>query len=256
MRLLVLILISIFSLPSLAEKLSSPLVLSQGSAGGASLKEDFSYVINPATVGFQRRTKGAIAYSFKQKQKTVLVSFLDRKTNLPLAFTYQRFWSNSLKKPDKQTLLFSSGLQLSSFFSLGLTVEKEVKKPNWNGSVGSLLVLGEQLSIAFFMDQLLKIDDQDQKIMSLALYYNWKEFFSTKVDVSRTAQKEWIFKGGLESLFQNFLSIRLGGIWAYKKQKGWVSGGLAFYSPRLLLEYSLETDHKNYQHAVVLNLYI
>ena len=65
-----------FPLVSQAKReLSSPLFLSQGGAGGASLKEDFSYLINPATMGFQKKAKGVLSYSFNQSRQTALVSF-------------------------------------------------------------------------------------------------------------------------------------------------------------------------------------
>lgn len=241
----------------LATELSPPLFLSQGGAGGASLKEDFSYLINPAVMGFQRRTKGALAYSFKQNRKTALLSFVDLKTKLPMAFTYQRFWSDSFKKSEKDTMLFSSGFRLSPYFSFGINVEQDRKSSEWNGGIGSVLLLSNQLSLALFLNQILKKENKNQRALSLAFYYNWKNFLSAKVDISRSANRqEWVFKGGLESLFQNFLSIRLGGLYLYETQKGRISGGIAFYSPRILLEYSVEADQKTYQQALVLNLQI
>ena len=243
-------------LTSPAEELSAPLFLSQGGAGGASLKEDFSYLINPATIGFQKKIKTVVSYSFKQKKQTALFSFLDLKTKFPLAFTYQRFWSNSFNKSEKDKMLLSSGFKISPYLSLGVTVEKELKPSVWNGNLGSVLRLSNQLSTALFINQVLKKENKNQRALSIAFYYNWKHFFSTRLDITKPAGKEWIVKGGFESVFQNFLSVRIGGTWFHTTQNGLISGGLAFYSPKLLLEYSVETDQKTYQQAVVLSLQI
>ena len=239
-----------------AEEFSSPVFLSQGGAGGASLKEDLSYLINPATIGFQNKTKGAVSYSFKKKKQTAFLSFLDLKTKFPLAVTYQRFWSDSFRKSEKDKVLISSGFPASPYLSLGFTLEKELKPSVWNGSLGSVLRLGNQLSLALFLNQILKKDNKNQRVLSIAFYYNWKHFFSTQLDISKTAHQQWIFKGGLESIFQNFFSVRLGGTWFQKTQTGLISGGLAFYSPKLLLEYSVQTEQKIYQQAITLILRI
>ena len=233
-------------------ELSSPLFLSQGGTGGASLQEDFSYLINPAVMGFQKKTKGALSYSFKQKQQTALISLLDLKTKFPMAITYQRFWSDSFKKSEADKIFLSSGFKVAPHMSIGFTVERELKKSLWNGGLGSIFKLGNQTSLALFVNQILKQKKKNNRVLSLAVYHNWQSFFSTKLDISRTAQKEWVFRGGLESLFQTFFAIRLGGTWFQKKQKGLISGGIAFYSPRLWLEYSAEKDEEIYQQAVVL----
>ena len=238
------------------DELSSPVFLSQGGAGGASLKENLSYLINPATMGFQNKAKGSVSYSFKTNKQTVLLSFLDLKTKIPLALTYQRFWSDSFRNSEKDKVFISSGFQASPYLSLGFTLEKELKPSVWNGSLGSVLRLGNQLSCALFLNQILKMDNKNQRSLSIAFYYNWKHFFSTQLDISKTAHQQWIFRGGLESVFQKFFSVRLGGTWLQKTQAGLISGGVAFYSPKLLLEYSVQTDQKIYQQAVTLTLRI
>ena len=242
-------------------ELSSPVLLSQGGAGGASLKEDFSYLINPATMGFQKKTKGALAYSFKSNnlkpnKQLALFSFLDLKTKVPLAITYQRTWTDSFKKSETNKMLFSSGFRVAPYLSIGLTVEKELKKSSWNGGLGSVFKFGNQTSMALFLNQILKKENKNQRALSLAFYHYWKPFFSTQLDITKTAHRKWIFRGGLESFFQKFLSVRLGGTWLQKTQRGLISGGLAFHSPKLRLEYGIEKDEKQYQHAVLLILQI
>ena len=245
-------LLLICPLPGNANSLSPIFSLSQGGAGGASLKEDMSYLINPATMGFQNKLKGAVLYSFKQKQKTALASFLDIKTKLPLAITYQRFWSDSFRRSGKDKMFISSGFKISPNLSLGLTVERELQPSLWNGNIGSVLKLGNQMSLALFLNQILKIKNQNRRSLTMAFYYDWRHFFSTHLDISKTARKEWIFRGGMESFFHDFLSIRFGGVWFQKMQKGLVSGGLTFQSPKLILEYSIQKDEDIYQQAIAL----
>lgn len=253
MSLIFSILVWVYPFFSQAE-LASPFFLSQGGAGGASLKEDFSYLINPATMGFQNKTKGALAYSFQAKNQTALFSFLDLKTKFPLAVTYQRFWSDSFQKSEKDIMFVSSGFKVAPYLSIGFTVEKDLKKTLWNGGLGSVLKLGNQMSMALFLNQILKKKNKNQRALSFAVYHNWKSFLSSKLDITKTAHQKWIFRGGLESFFQNFFSVRLGGIWFQKTQRRLISGGLAFHSPKLRLEYSVEKDEKQYQQAFVLIL--
>lgn len=229
---------------SVKKGLSSPLFLSQGGAGGASLSEDFSYLINPATIGFQNKTKAAMAASLKKQEKTLLLSFLDLNTRWPMAITYQRDWSNSFQNHEKDKVTVSSGLKIAPYVSLGLAIERELKTSAWNGSLGSVFRMGEHLSLALYLDRILKTKGVNERLLSLAFFYKWKHFFQTRLDVSRTAKEEWIFRGGLKSFFHNYLSLQLGGTWWDKKKQALVSGGVAFNSPRFFLEYSLETSLK------------
>ncbi len=245
----------ISSMSGYAEELSSPVFLGRAGAGGASLKEDFSYLINPATIGFQQQSKGALAYSFKKNKKLALLSLLDNQTKIPVAISYQRAWSDSFKKRDRDKMLFSSGFKVLPYLSLGLTVEKGLKPSEWNGALGSVLRMGE-LSLSLLFSPILKKENKNQRALSLAFYYDWKNFFSTYLDVSKTAHQSWIFKGGLESSFRSFLSVRLGGLWRNKDQEGIISGGLAFFSPKLSLEYSIQKDQRAYQQAIWLSLRI
>ena len=253
----------LFCLTATGEELSQSFSLSQGGAGGASLREDMSYLLNPALLGFQRRTKGAVAYSVKNQRQTVSASFLDLKTKLPMAFTYQRAWSESFRKSVENNFLIHSGLRLSPFLSIGASVQRELKSSHWNFNLGSMLRLSADLGLAVFLDKALKEEKAKQRVLSAALYHRWKSFFSTQIDFSRTEQKTWILRGGLRSLFHPFFSVQLGGRLyfeddsAFRKIKnGWLSGGLSFHSPRLLLEYGVETDQKSYQHSIALMLRI
>ena len=253
----------LFALTAGAEELSHPFFLSQGGSGGASLREDMSYLLNPALLGFQRRTKGAVSYSFKRKQQSTAVSFLDLKSKLPVAFSYQRDWTDSFRNSTKNNFFIHSGLRLSSSLALGAGIQKELKLSYWNFNLGSVLKLSPELSLALFLDKVLKEERAKQRVLTVALYHHWRSFFSTQIDFSRTEQRTWILKGGLRSLFNPFFSLQLGGRayfedeTAFRKiKKSFLSGGVSFHSPKFLLEYGAETDHKTYQHSITLLLQI
>ena len=253
----------LFCLTATAEELTPPFFLSQGGSGGANLREDASYLLNPALLGFHRKTKGAVAYSFREKQQTVVVSFLDLKTKLPIALTYQRAWSKSFRQSEENSLFIHSGLRVSPHLSLGVSVHKELKLSYWNFNLAGALRLSPHLGLAVFLDKVLEREKAKQRVLTTALYHSWKNFFSTQVDFSRTEQRTWILKGGLTSLFHPFFSVKLGGRvyfeddTAFRKiEQGFLSGGVSFHSPKLLLEYGIETSQKIYQHSINLLLRI
>ena len=243
-----------------AENLSHPFFLSQAGSGGASLREDMSYLINPSLLGFQKRTKGAISYSFKKKQQSAIASFLDLQTKLPMAISYQRLWSHSFKESAKDQFFVHSGFRVSPYFSLGARAQRGIKQSDWNFGLAGTLRLNSTLALALFLDEFL---DYRERILSVALYHQWRRFFSTQIDLSRTEQKIWILKGGLRSLFHPYFSVQLGGRTYFEDNKlfnkieeAFLSAGLSFHSPRLVLEYGLETNQKNYQHSLTLLLRI
>ena len=251
-------LILVFNLPLQlkAKELSSPLFLSQGGAGGASLEEDFSYLINPATMGFQKKIKGALSYSFKQSRQTALVSFADLKSKFPLAISYQRFWSDSFKDSARDKMLLSSGFKISPSLSFGFSAERETKPSAWNGGLGSVFKWSDHLSLALFLNRILEVEEKSQRSLSFAVYHQWKNFFSARVDISLSAHQKWVFRGGLETLLRDFLSLRLGGAWIEKTSQTFISGGLVLTGPKMLLEYSVEKDQSAYQQALSLILRI
>lgn len=243
--------------------LSHPFFLSQGGSGGASLREDMSYLLNPALLGFQTKTKGALSYSFRRQHQILMASVLDLKSKLPVAVTYQRAWFESFRKSSEDKLFIHSGFRLSKSLSLGLSVQRELKLSQWNFNLAGAFRLDPHLALAVFLDKVLEEEKGNQRVLSFALYHRWKSFFSTQIDFSRTEQQKWILKGGFRSLFHPLFSLQLGGR-AYfeddsafrKIERSFLSGGLSFHSPKLLLEYGIESDKRIYQHSITLLLRI
>ena len=190
----------IFSPFYISAQLSKPLFLSQAGAGGASLQEDFSFLLNPATISLQTKNKGALAYTFKKQKQKAFFSFADLKTQIPLALSYQREWSQSFKKSEKETLFFTSGLKLSPYFGLGAAVEKDLKTSTWNGSIGSILRLGNQMGLALFLNDIFEKKNKKERSISLALYYKWKILWLQKLTSLNTLNKN----GSTEELWKVF----------------------------------------------------
>ena len=216
--------------------LSHPLFLSQGGAGGASLKEDFSHLINPATMAFQKRTKAAVSYSFAKDNKTALFSVADMKVKVPLSVTYQRDWSHSLKKSDRDKLSVGSGFKILPYLSLGVSVEKDLKKGgwhSWNGGAGSLLRLNSQLSTALFLTNILRANNKNRRSLSLAVYHNWENFFSTKIDVSMTAHQKWVLPGRFGKPISKFFLCPVRGSLDSQKPEMACVGRIEFSKPKV-----------------------
>jgi len=239
------------------QNLQHPFFLSVSGSGGASLSEDFSYLINPALLAFHKKKLVGAAYSFKDKDQTLVFSIGDNKTKIPLALTYQRWWSDSFQKGTKNTIFFSSGFKLTNYFSLGFNIESNTESSvKGNFSLGSFLRLNSQFGLAVFVDKALKEKENNLRVLTLSSSYHWKNFFSLYSDLSRSARKDWILKAGLESLFHPLFSFQLGGL-AFMKdlkfketQSYLLSGGLSFLSPKFVLKYGLQTDTTKHQHSV------
>ena len=235
--------------------MSHPVFLSRGGAGGASLKEGPSYLINPASMAFQQNSRMTVAYSFKKKHKMALISFLDKKTNLPLALSYSRFWSKSFSKKDKATVLASSGFKILPLWSIGLSLEKELKKSVWRGGLGTVLNAENLFSVAALWSPSW-IKKRKQSSFTFSAYHQLKGIAFFQLDAVKPPGQKWIFRGGVESAFHNYFSLRAGGAWFQETKEQRLSGGLAFLSPRFALEYGLEKSGAHYQHALVFTVKI
>ena len=241
------------------EGLSPPFHLAFGGAGSASLKEGFSYLLNPAALGFHRKSKSAAAYTTKNGKQIGALSFMDLSAGLPLSLTYSRFWSSRFLKSDEDHLSVSAGGLTASWLSLGITVHRvryraEKGKTLWNGDIGSLLRLGESAGLSFTLRRLLVNEKGNRRKGTVGLYLRKAPAFQGYMDVSHSKAERWLLRGGAETIFQKFLAIRGGASWSVKKKRGLVSGGIAFYGPRLQMDYSLEKDRRIWQHAFAAKL--
>ena len=243
-----------------ASPLSPPLSMAFGGAGSASFREDFSYLLNPAALGFHRKSKSAIAYTAKGGRQAGVLSFMDLRSGLPVSLTYRRFWSSRFLKSDEDHFSAAAGAAMARWLSMGVTVRriKEAgrEKPLWNGDIGSLFRLGRGMGLAFTLKRLLVNERGSAREGVLGLYLNRARMFQGYADASYSKDGQWVIKGGAETVFQKFLAIRGGGSYSLKRKQGQAAGGIAFYGPRLQIGYSLERGQaaSSWQHAFAARL--
>ncbi len=259
MKYLLLLLLSIGH-TSLA-RLSPPFHLSYNGSGVASLSEDFSHLLNPAALGFHRRSKSAIAYSIKNKHQMTSLVFTDLKTGIPLGINYERYWSSRLTKSDIDRVHVSMGAAVTPFLSLGATIHRETlkkitKEVFWNGDLGALLRLSPRTGVGATLNQLIINDKIKNRVATFGFYQKLIRTFNVRVDFSYSQKDKWITRGALETLFKQFLSLRVGSSWDFQTKQMFYGAGLSFYGPRLQLDYSIEKDNFIFQHAFIFKLLI
>lgn len=236
---------------------TSPLHLAYGGAGGASLKPDFSYLINPAILGYGKNQGSLLAYSIKSHWQTVLVSLTDRKAGLPVGVTFQREWHSQGTFSPLNRWSVSAGSKITSYFFLGVTARRDKAKgeeSQWNGDMGALFLLGRQTALGVTLSEVLIYESQNRRALNFGFYQSWTHFLNGRVDVSFSRENEWIVRGGVETLIQKFFAVRLGGLWSFKEEKALFSGGIGFYGPRLQFDYALQRDKTIFQHLVMAKL--
>ena len=245
--------------PHFVSHLTPPFHLPYKGSGVGSLSEDFSFLLNPATLGFQRRSKSAIAYSIKNRKQMVSLVFIDLKTGIPLSINYERYWSSRLVKSNLDRVDVSLGTDITPFLSLGLTIHRETlkssqKKSFWNGDLGALLRLGPSTGIGATLNQLLITERVQNRIATMGFYQKFMKTFDVRVDVSYSSKKGWVTRGAMETLFRQFLSLRVGSAWDFQTDQASYAGGLSLYGPRLQMDYSLEKDDLIFQHVIIFKL--
>lgn len=233
---------------------SSPPQLAYSGAGGASLKPDFSYLINPALLGYAENQRSLLGYSVKSNWQTVLFSLVDQTAGIPMSVTFQREWDSQKKYKPLNYWSFSAGSKISPYFSLGITAHRnkdEEGENRWNGDIGALLQLGPQTAVGATLSKVLVYESQNNRALNFGFYQKWTHFFSGRVDTSFSRKQEWVIRGGIETLVQKFFALRVGGLWSFKEERALLSGGVGFHGPRLQFDYALQKDQDVFQHVVI-----
>ena len=236
---------------------TSPLHLAYGGAGGASLKPDFSYLINPSILGYGKNQGSLLAYSMKSGWQTILLSFADQKAGFPVSVTFQREWHSQKEFSPLNRWSVSAGSRITSYFFLGMTARRDKAKgeeSQWNGDVGALLRLGRQTALGVTLSEILIYESQNRRALNFGFYQGWTHFLNGRVDASFSRENEWIVRGGIETVLQKFFAFRLGGLWSFKEERALLSGGVGFYGPRLQFDYALQRDKTVFQHLVIAKL--
>ena len=252
--------------------LSSPFHLAYQGAGIASFGENFSYLLNPAALGFHRRSKSALAYTRKQDKNQMLsFAITDLKSGFPLGFNYERSWSSQFTKEDLYKVHISSGVAINPFLAFGVNIEREVfkKEKKWYGSLGALLRISSKTGIGLTANDLVFYNDsslknQRSKSLNLGFYQKFLKSFRARLDVSYQKRGAtnliqddyWVGKASIESFLRKFIVVRLGSSFNFETQEDTYGAGLSFYGPKLQLDYQTEKRQSFYQHALILKLLI
>lgn len=234
---------------------TSPFNLSYNHAGTASLEQDFSYLLNPATLGFQKKSQSALAYSFKGSHQVIALSFTDLKSVVPLGITYERHWPAHSQESQLNRTFFSLARPINTYLSAGVTVQRESygdkKDSLWQGHGGFLLRFSRNSALSFTVNQILVYNSNPERVFGFGLYRKFLDILGTRMDISYSQKTSWQARGALETMFKKYFSLKGGGFWNFQTQKAVWSGGLVFYGPFLQLDYGLEKEGDKTQHAFV-----
>lgn len=226
-----------------------PLQLPYGGAGAASLKDDFSHFINPATLGFQNQSQVLLSYALDGEIQKGIIALQDRQGGFPMGLSYGRLWRK--KGPAENKWSLSLAQPLGSYFSFGVNVHRDHLKPPWSGDVGLLFKPATKTALGVSLGNITvsKGSSQRDKVLTVGGYQEFGGFFSVRADASHLKNQGWLFKGGFETLFYNFFAVRVGGVWKDREKTPVLSGGGGFYGPRLQVEYGTQKDKRLWYHA-------
>lgn len=234
----------------------SPLQTGLGDAGAASLKGDFSHFINPAVLAFQSKSTALLAYAIKDRDQSGLLGLQDRQSGLPLGLAYSRTWKRSGQTENKWTA--SVAQKVGSYFAFGLNVHRDHLKPPWNADVGLLFKPAEESALGVVLGNLTISRNLSgkgrKKILTFGVYQGLGEFLSLRADASRLKKRRWVFKGGLETSFYDFLKLKVGGVWTRGKKPFILTGGAGFYGQRMHLEYGTQKQNSRWDHILAATL--
>ena len=256
---------SLFGNPQSKNIFISPFQLPYGGAGVAAAQEDLSYLINPAILGFYRRSQIGVAYhsllgeseSEEVYHKTI-TSFADKSSLFPIGITYERIWDNKFEKTYGEKWEVSLGTLIQRFLAIGLAVQKikptetsqepvlvasKDKKESflWEAKAGLLLKLRSKTHVGFTLNNAfsyLKDSEKNQMDWIVGVHQNWSNFLNMRMDINYKGSDQWTLQAGTETFIKKFLAVRLGGYWIpalddAEKDTVFLGLGIGFHGPRL-----------------------
>ena len=257
--------------------LISPFQLPYGGAGVAAVQEDLSYLINPAILGFYRRSQVGIAYHSLLKNSDsekihhrTLTSFADRSSLFPIGITYERIWDNEFEKTYEKKWEVSLGTLIQRFLAVGLAIQRalpaeeiaetsnsssedEKESYLWEAKAGFLLKFRSKTHIGLTLNNALSYikNSKTQTDWIIGIYQNWSTFLNMRMDFNYKGSDQWTLRAGTETLLKKFLAIRLGGYWTPssddEKDAVFLSLGIGFYGPRLQGNFSYIAPYHSFE---------
>ena len=249
-----------------AQYITGPIASAMGGAGRASTDTTDGAFINPASLVHGPQAEFSALYQdgspVKDQHRTTygvivmdntpgllfsgsFVYLKDRKTGLGQTPLDADYWSLSLAQLSIPQWSFGlSGIYLQ---------QKEYEGENFtqqNGVVGVLYTPIPDLGIGLTYHHFLEPDEEVPlhlrliPTLGLGFHYLMGEILRLRADFTRPEKynddKKMAYALGLESLFSEFFSFRMGFRWDNWADSNVLTSGITFNGPRLKLDYSIE----------------
>lgn len=252
-----------------AQYLTNPTINALGGAGAAARGLSSNMLINPASLALMTTVEFDGQYrngdlSGGQTESFYGLSVADNTEDVFIAggLTYlkgsktffdqeseDQFWNLSLAKRLSDRLIVGGSILFLDSEVRGLKSFKQ-----YNGTLGAMVLLSEELIVGVVFDSFLSPDEDVPLPFRLApsnrigLRWTPQDFFSLRADVSRreheNPDKEGAIHLGMESFANKYNILRLGAKFDDYQKQNFVTLGWGFNGPRLRLNYSFEKPLK------------
>ena len=241
----------------------SPFQLASGGAGVASVKSDFSYIVNPAILGFYSRSQiGGAYYKTEDQLKKTIISIVDTGSLIPMGITYEREFDKELKTATKERWETSVGYMFQRFLSLGVTIQREKEATSeayiWEVKAGGILKLRPHFKVGIVFENLKSYaqSSQNKPHMIIGAHYNWSHFLNVRADLNYKNLETWSLAAGTETVIKKFIALRVGGHWIpssleRKTDDLFISFGAGLKSPKLQFDLAYSTPSLTKQGSLV-----
>lgn len=259
-----LVIVTQFCESAYAQYLSGPVSQALGGAGLAANDEGEQLLLNPAVLVHSRGAAVGYFYSDGYRGKNEHDTFYgatasDNTEDVLIAggvagFKRRRTFDN-FSTIDELNGQISFAGTLFKQVSMGATIEYlqqdaigDKKYTQWDASVGLLLNPTPEFAVGFIARNLAPTDTdipapiRQRDELGLGAHYIVLEKFRFRLDVFKPMQlnpeKDYIFKGGAESLIDAYLAVRIGFQNDGVSDRHLYSAGFGFVGPRLKIDYS------------------
>jgi hypothetical protein len=267
MRAFILVLISAFFIqPLYAEIYNGPISAAMGGTGRAGIGSSEGAFVNPATIplikGYEFVGSYRDGYARDGQQRNGwMIGVVDNHEDVmfPGTIHYGRT-SDTGRGPGRVRgeLVHAAGAYLiNNYWSVGASVYRLSSKidlypgyTQWNGSIGTVYLLNENISLAYVLDNLAKPGSDVPKPLredmrqSVGFFGRVADVAVLRVDVARSEKlnpdKRLVYMLGFESATSEFMVFRAGYRLDDQHNQRFWTAGLGFNGPRLRIDYSFE----------------
>ncbi|HMN68436.1 MAG TPA: hypothetical protein PKC28_07840 [Bdellovibrionales bacterium] len=241
-----------------------------GGTGRAGLGSSEGAFVNPAVIPLARNYEFNIFYrdgyeSLGQHRQGWMVGAVDNTESVlfPGSLHYGRLRDTGRAgAPVDGEVWHAAGAYLisqrlsvgASAYRLHHKVKNDRSFEQWNGSLGSVLLINEAVALAYTLDNLAKPSGDTPVGLREDLRQGVGGFFRAvgmvvlRADITREEKynpdKKLTYMLGMESATSEYFVVRLGYRHHERMDKTIWSGGFAFNGPRLRFDYALEKDQE------------